>query len=134
MTWDRKATQRRPGSAPPRREAGMNIVYLGLTEEAAPGDAPPTLRVGDSFRLLPGHAITLGRSQLCEVSLPSKRLSRAHALVTFMPGSDSRIVLVDLQSRGGTWVAGEAATVSLLAPGAEFTLAGVFRFRCQPAS
>jgi pSer/pThr/pTyr-binding forkhead associated (FHA) protein len=132
VTWDKKATVRR-SAVPPRREAGMNIVYLGLTTEAEASDEPLTLRVGDSFRLLPGHAIALGRSKLCEVSVPSKRVSRAHALVTFMPGSESRIVLVDLQSRTGTWVGEEQAIVQLLSPGAEFTLARVFRFRCQPA-
>ena len=132
--WDNKATVRRPGNEP-NRKSGVYVVYLGLTDLAAhqgvvePGD----LRVGDSFRLLPGAAITFGRSPLCEITIPSDALSRAHAIISFAPGKDVGFVLVDLRSRNGTWVKGRSAPVHHLTPGAEFTLAQAFRFRCQAA-
>jgi pSer/pThr/pTyr-binding forkhead associated (FHA) protein len=134
MSWDSRATVRRPGNAP-SRGAGMYIVYVGLTESAEGDglDRPTSMRVGDSFRLLPGAAITFGRSELCEVTIPSQQLSRAHALISFVPGNGAELLLVDLGSRNGTWVDGRGAPVQRIQPGAEFTLARAYRFRVQPA-
>ena len=113
----------------------MYIVYVGLSDEAAKQgvDEPRGLRVGDSFRLLPGSAITFGRSRLCEVTIEDERLSRAHALLSFLPGDESKLMLVDLMSRTGTWVDGRSAPVQTIEPGAELVLAKSYRFRVQPA-
>lgn len=135
MSWDKRATTRRQGAPKPERAAGMYIVYLGIVPEAAASGVTDaaSLRVGDAFRLLPGAAITFGRSDLCEVTIPSDQLSRAHALITFLPGSGTELALVDLRSRNGTWMRDHAAPVHHVGPGGEFTLAKSFRFRCQPA-
>ena len=135
MSWDKRATTRRPGAPEPKRAAGMYIVYLGIVGEAVSAGVTDAaaLRVGDAFRLLPGAAITFGRSELCEVTIPSDQLSRAHALITFLPGSGTELALVDLRSRNGTWVREHQAPVHHVGPGGEFTLAKAFRFRCQPA-
>ncbi len=132
MTWDKRATVRRPGNEA-RRDKGVFIVYLGLTEQAAARGVPEPrqLRVGDSFRLLPGAAITLGRSELCEITIDAEQLSRAHALVTFVPGHDAKLMLVDLMSQNGTWVEGRGAPMHELAAGAVFSLAKAYRFRIQ---
>ncbi len=113
----------------------MHIVYVGLTPQAAElGIAEPTdLKLGDAFRLLPGAVITFGRSGLCEVTISSREVSRAHAMISFLPGSQSMLALVDLGSRRGTWVGERTAPVQQLSAGAEFTIARTFRFRCQPA-
>jgi pSer/pThr/pTyr-binding forkhead associated (FHA) protein len=134
MSWDKRATVRRPGNEA-KRDRGMFIVYVGLSPEAvAQGIADPsTLRVGDSFRLLPGSAITLGRSELCEITVDDDALSRAHALVSFVPGPDTKLVLVDLKSQNGTWVGGRGAPVQHIEPGAVFSLAKTYLFRVQPA-
>ncbi len=135
MSWDKRATQRRPDAPKPRRSDGMHIVYVGITVQAdATGIAEPEdLKIGDAFRLLPGAVITFGRSGLCEVTISSEEVSRAHAMVSFLPGSQSRLALVDLDSRHGTWVGERTAPVQQLAAGAEFSIAKAFRFRCQPA-
>ena len=132
--WDKKATVRRPGNEPHRR-SGVYVVYLGLTDLAVHQSVaePEDLRVGDSFRLLPGAAITFGRGRLCEITIGSEALSRAHAMISFAPGDDVGLVLVDLRSRNGTWVEGPSAPVHHLLPGSDFALAQTFRFRCQAA-
>ncbi len=113
----------------------MYIVYLGIVPDAARSGVTDgaALRVGDAFRLLPGAAITFGRSELCEVTIPSDQLSRAHALISFLPGSGTELALIDLRSRNGTWMRDHKAPVHHVGPGGEFTLAKAFRFRCQPA-
>ena len=113
----------------------MHIVYLGITNRARQDGLSdvPNPHVGDVFRLLPGSAITVGQSELCEITISSPELSRLHTLVTYMPGEDTKLVLVDLSDSDGTWLEGGGETVQVLAPGSEFVLAGAFRFRCQPA-
>src|SRR5690606_16808865 len=97
MSWDKRATVRRVSDPPPKRSAGLYIVYLGLTEKAARRrePEPSSLQVGDVFRLLPGKAITIGRGKLCEVTVESDSVSTAHALLSFMPGAETRLALVD---------------------------------------
>lgn len=135
MTWDKRATVRRPAETPPKRSSGVYLVYLGLTDKAARRrePEPASLQVGDVFRLLPGKAITIGRSRLCEVTVEAASVSSAHALVSFMPGDDLRLALVDLDSRTGTKVDGRRAPVQYLEAGGEFVVADAYRFRCQPA-
>ncbi|MCA9624990.1 MAG: FHA domain-containing protein [Myxococcales bacterium] len=134
MAFDKLATIRR-SSEPPVRRTGAYIVYLGLTPKAAERGLAelPEPRIGDSFRLLPGAAITFGKSRLCEVTLPTDDLSRAHAMISFVPGDAFQLLLVDLLSKNGTWVEGRSAPLHYLGPGGEFELARCYRFRCQPA-
>lgn len=129
MSWDKRSTVRRPGPSP-RRDKGMYVVYLGQRDTPPPAGAP--LQVGDAFRLLPGAALCVGKSSVCEITLDAADVEDAHALITFMPGG-VRLVLVDLGSGDGTSVAGRRAPVQLLEAGAEFMVAGRYRFRCQPA-
>jgi pSer/pThr/pTyr-binding forkhead associated (FHA) protein len=135
MSWDKRATVRRVSDPPPKRSAGVYLVYLGLTENAARRDEPlpASLQVGDVFRLLPGKAITIGRSRLCEVTVDAVSVSSAHALLSFMPDPETRIALIDLDSRTGTKVEGRRAPVHYLEAGGEFVVADAYRFRCQPA-
>ena len=135
MNWDKRATTRRPENKP-ERKAGINIVYVGLTAQAERDGhgRGAHIQVGDTFRLLPGSAITLGRSKLCEITVESELLSDAHAIIVFVPGQGVSMMLVDLKTERGTWVAGTSSTVNLVAPGTEFELAQIYRFRIQPAS
>jgi len=136
MSWDKRATTRQASRPSGERTTGMAVVYLGLTDQAAQdgvADAA-TLRIGDSFRLLPGAAITFGRDKLCEITIDSLKLEPAHAVVALLAGEPVRLALIDLGSREGTWVHGHVAPVHLLEAGGELVLAQAFRFRCQPAS
>jgi hypothetical protein len=135
MSWDKRATTRRSDAPEPSRQRGVNIVYLGVSENAAREGygRGATLKVGDSFHLLPGAAITLGSGRLCEVTIESELLSDAHTLVAFVAGDDTTMMLTDLDTERGTWVAGACAKVHFIEPGAEFELAQIYRFRCQPA-
>jgi len=132
--WDKRATTRRAGPPPSARD-GIYLVYTGLTDRACrDGIAEPaSVSLGDAFRLLPGAVIALGRSDLCEVTIDAQVLSRRHAMVTFEPGQQLRLVLVDLKTRTGTWVEGRRAPVQRVEPGQTFELARYFSFRCQPA-
>jgi pSer/pThr/pTyr-binding forkhead associated (FHA) protein len=60
-------------------------------------------------------------------------VSHAHALVAYLPGSETRLALVDLGSDTGTWVDERQIHTHILEAGAEFTLGQAFRFRVQPA-
>lgn len=129
MSWDKRTTIRRPGGAPPTRRAGMNIVYLGADRDEEHG-----ICAGDTFRLLPGAAITIGASELCEVTIQSRELAPIQALVTHLPGRDPRVALVDISGGSGVSVDGRHAALHTIDAGTEFTLGGQFRFRCQPAT
>ncbi len=133
VAWDKRTTVRRSQRTKVR---GMHIVYLGLTDQARHSGIvePDLLCVGDTFRLLPGNGITFGRSDLCEVTVASEYVSRAHALIAFVPGGEEYMALFDLQSRSGTWVNGRNQPLHLLGAGSEFCLGNAFRFRCQPAT
>lgn len=132
--WDKRATTRRAGPPPSARD-GAYLVYTGLSERARRDgiEEPASVSLGDAFRLLPGAVIALGRSDLCEVTIDAKSLSRRHAMVSFEPGAEVRLVLVDLNTRTGCWVEGRRAPVQKVAPGQTFELARYFCFRCQPA-
>ncbi len=136
MFWDKRATQRRPDAPPPDRTAGADLVFLGMAESALSGaslDAVP-VKIGDSFHLLPGVALTIGRSELCDVCIRCPHVSQAHALLTFLPGPEFTLALVDMGSRQGTWRGKHRAALHVLAAGDELCLSASYRFRCQPAS
>jgi transcriptional regulator with GAF, ATPase, and Fis domain len=56
----------------------------------------------DVVRLVPGHAVTIGRAPTNQVVVKDERCSRCHAEIFF---SDNRWTLRDLDSRNGTMVA-----------------------------
>ncbi len=56
----------------------------------------------DVFRLVPGHAVTIGRAPTNQIVVKDERCSRCHAEVFF---SDNQWTLRDLDSRNGTAVA-----------------------------
>ncbi len=136
MFWDKRATQRRPDAPPPDRTAGADIVFLGMSESPLDGAALEccSMKIGDSFHLLPGVALTIGRSELCDVCIRCPHASQAHAMLSFLPGPDFRLALVDMGSRHGTWRGKHRAALHLLDAGDEFSLSNSYRFRCQPAS
>jgi transcriptional regulator with GAF, ATPase, and Fis domain/pSer/pThr/pTyr-binding forkhead associated (FHA) protein len=55
----------------------------------------------DVFRLVPGHAVTVGRAPTNQVVIKDERCSRCHAEIFF---TDKQWVLRDLDSRNGTAV------------------------------
>jgi len=136
MNWDKRTTQRRPDAPPPRRSDGVDVIYLGLDKRAAHGTPQDAagMQVGHSIRMMPGAALTFGRSERCDICIPSSRLSPAHALLAFLPGPDFELMLLDLETATGTWIGRRNAPLHTLGPGAELSLAQTFRFRCQPVS
>ena len=136
MNWDKRGTQRRPDAPAPKRELGADIIFVGemSDERKSRPNASGGLKVGDSIRILPGSAICIGRSHLCEIVIDSTDIAKAHALVTFLPGPDFELALIDLGSQTGTAVGRRTAPVHTLQPGDDFNLAKRFRFRCQPVS
>jgi len=122
-----------PGVAPLSQAGAATIGYLGIDPKAeaagVPGSSP--LRRGDSFHLLPGQTLWLGRGGDCEVTIGSAQLSRLHAMLAFVPVAEGRLVLTDCNSRNGTWVDDEEITVCYLETGDEFALAKAYRFRFE---
>jgi pSer/pThr/pTyr-binding forkhead associated (FHA) protein len=70
-----------------------------------------------------------GRGAECDVAINSGQLSRVHAMIAFVPVAEGRLLLIDADSRNGTWVNDQQTAVSYLDTGAEFTLARAYRFR-----
>lgn len=136
MNWDKRGTQRRPDAPPPNRDLGADIIYVGEVKSGTliQPVASAGLKVGDSLRILPGAAICIGRSQRCEIVLDAPEIAKAHALLTFLPGPQFELALVDLGSEHGTAVGRRTAPVHTLYPGDDFNLAKRFCFRCQPVS
>lgn len=137
MTWDKRATTRRAADWDDRSNPApdAHVIYLGLVpeaEQAGASEAEP-LRIGDRFLLKRGETLTFGRGERCNVIIRSDDLSRAHALLAFIPGMQGKLVLIDLESKSGCWVDGKQAPLFELTPGAEFALARTYRFRYQPA-
>ncbi|MEM1030830.1 MAG: FHA domain-containing protein [Myxococcota bacterium] len=136
--WDKRATERRKGSASPRARDGVYLVYVGLSDHARAHDTvePATVALGDAFRLLPGAVIAVGRSELCEVTIDAPCLASHHALLTFAPGGPQTLdlLLIDLDTATGSWVEGRRAPVQRLHLGQTFELGRTFCFRCQSAT
>jgi protein-tyrosine phosphatase len=121
------------GLAPFSRPGAATIVYLGLEQEAAVAgvtDGSP-LREGDVFHVMPSRGVAMGRGHECDISVPSRQLSRVHALLAFAPVAQGKLVLVDLDSLNGTWVGESQKKVHFLALGEEFALAKAYRFRFE---
>jgi hypothetical protein len=121
------------GIAPLNQAGAATISFVGLEPAAQAAGVPPPapLRDGDLFHVRPGTAIWLGRGSECDVTIASNQLSRVHAMVAFTPVAESRLILIDLNSRNGTWVGDQEVSVHLLATGDEFCLAKAYRFRFE---
>lgn len=121
------------GMVPLSQAGAATITFVGVDAEAqsAGVPAPAPLREDDVFHVMPGTGIWLGRGAECDVTLASTQLSRLHAMLAFVPVADMRLVLVDLNSRNGTWVDEEQISVHFLDTGDEFTLARAYRFRFE---
>jgi hypothetical protein len=120
-----------PGMVPLSQAGAATIAYVGLHPEAASAgvaDASP-LREGDVFHVMPGKVLWFGRGGECDVTITSGQLSRVHAMVAFVPVAEGRLLLIDADSRNGTWVNDKQTSVSYLDAGDEFTLARAYRFR-----
>ncbi len=121
------------GMVPLSQAGAATLSFVGVDAEAVAAGVPPAapLRDGDVFHVMPGHGIWLGRGAECDVTLASTQLSRLHAMLAFVPVADTRLVLVDLNSRNGTWVGEGEISVRFLETGDEFTLARAYRFRFE---
>jgi hypothetical protein len=132
LFWDKRATARRD---PPdgTRLRGARLVYLGLAPAAAKTGAeePSGLRVGEAVEIAPGAVATIGRSELCELTVRAAEIAPVHALVTLAPGEDPELTVVDLDAPDEP-ARGKRGPVYRLAPGEELVLAGAFRWRWQP--
>ncbi len=119
------------GMVPLSHAGAATLIFIGVESEALQAGVPPAapLREGDVFHILPGHGIWLGRGPECDVTMASSQLSRLHAMLAYVPVADMRLVLVDLNSRNGTWIEQEQISVHFLETRDEFTLARAYRFR-----
>jgi hypothetical protein len=124
------------GLAPLSHAGAATLSFLGVDADALAAGVPPPapLRDGDLFHIRPGTAIWFGRGTECDVSIASNQLSRLHAMVAFTPVAESRLLLIDLNSRNGTWVDDAEIAVHYLATGDEFSLAKAYRFRFESIS
>ncbi len=121
------------GMAPISQVGAATLTFLGTDEDAlsAGVPAPTPLRAGDVFHVMPGKGIWVGRGAECDITLASTQLSRLHAMLAYVPVADMRLVLVDLNSRNGTWIDEGQISVHFLETGDEFTLARAYRFRFE---
>jgi protein-tyrosine phosphatase len=121
------------GLVPFSQAGAATISFVGVDADALAAGVPPAapLREGDLFHVMPGYGIWLGRGAECDVTLASTQLSRLHAMIAFVPVAEMRLVLVDLNSRNGTWIGDEQINVHFLETGDEFTLARAYRFRFE---
>jgi ATP-dependent protease ClpP protease subunit len=65
-------------------------------------------------RVAPGHSVTVGRDEACDVTLDDEAASRQHARLT---ARDDGIEIDDLGSRNGTWLGGKQITSATWTPG-----------------
>ena len=75
------------------------------------------------FRILPGHARTLGRATGADFILDAGLVSRVHCRVTALPSGDLEVR--DLESTNGTFVNGERVDHARIAPGDRITVGRV---------
>ena len=69
-----------------------------------------------TFRLLPGHVKTAGRSSRSDFVIDAPLVSRLHC--RFTVSADGVVEVQDLDSTNGTWVNGERVQRAALAEGA----------------
>jgi pSer/pThr/pTyr-binding forkhead associated (FHA) protein/pimeloyl-ACP methyl ester carboxylesterase len=69
--------------------------------------------------VLPSDATMIGRQGDCQVVLPNANVSRHHARIV-REGND--YVLIDLESRNGTWIGGQRTCKHTLHPGDSFRI------------
>ncbi len=122
-----------PGMVPLSQAGAATLSYLGVEPRAiAAGvrDGAP-LRSGDVFHINPGRTLWIGRGPECDISIPSGQLSRVHAMLAFVPVAEGRLLLVDADSRNGTWRHDRQTTVSYLDIGDAFSLAKAYLFRFE---
>lgn len=68
-----------------------------------------------TFRILPGHARTLGRATGADFILDAALVSRVHCRLTALPSGELEVK--DLESTNGTFVNGQRVENAWLAPG-----------------
>lgn len=67
------------------------------------------------FRILPGHARTLGRATAADFILDAALVSRVHCRMAVLPSGELEVT--DLESTNGTFVNGARVGQARLAPG-----------------
>jgi pSer/pThr/pTyr-binding forkhead associated (FHA) protein len=73
-----------------------------------------------TFRLMPGHVKTAGRSSRSDFIIDAPLVSRLHCRFTVSP--EGIVELQDLDSTNGTWVNGDRVQRATLAEGAVLTI------------
>lgn len=76
---------------------------------------PPDPEHPLTFRLLPGHMRTIGRSPGATFVVDAPLISRVHCRLTV--ADDGSVEVTDLDSTNGTWIEGEQITTAPLAEG-----------------
>ena len=76
---------------------------------------PPDPEHPLTFRLLPGHLRTIGRSAGATFVVDVPLISRVHCRLTV--AEDGSVEVTDLASTNGTWIDGERVTTGPLAEG-----------------
>ena len=75
----------------------------------------PEAGAEQTFRILPGHARTLGRATGADFILDAALVSRLHCRLTALPSGELEVR--DLESTNGTFVNGQRVDQARLAPG-----------------
>lgn len=120
------ATERKPAGALPARpvvdDAGQTRVRLALPKYVLRGVSGSTF--GKVFPVRP--MMTMGRSQDCDICIPSEEISRHHAKLHLVPDG---VMVEDTGSANGTYVNDQRIVAkTLLKPGGELRM-DVVRFQ-----
>lgn len=87
-----------------------------------------TLASGETIRV-DKDSMVIGRSRTCDIVIPSAKVSRQHASITFSGGE---LWIEDLGSANGVWHDGEKVTRTKVAHGDTFTISDeVLRFEVR---
>jgi pSer/pThr/pTyr-binding forkhead associated (FHA) protein len=114
------ATGRPAAGAPAPAPSGGSPKLTAAAPPKASGPKHLLVRVGaPPIELNPGTPFTFGRQPECSLSIPSGRVSRVHAEITWQ---DTKPVLADKGSSNGTFVSGKRITSQALAPGNEISI------------
>jgi pSer/pThr/pTyr-binding forkhead associated (FHA) protein len=120
------ATERKPAGAstprPPADDSGQTRVRMALPKYALRGVSGVTF--GKVFSVRP--TMTVGRSQDCDICIPSEEISRHHARLHLVPDG---VMVEDTGSANGTYVNDQRISAqTLLKPGGELRM-DVVRFQ-----